>query len=47
MSARETPDLRFEVSRPVMLLIAFGSLFGIPLLLAGTGFAIWFVRRRR
>ena len=45
--AGEAPDLALELSRPLMLVLAFGGLFGMPALLLATGFAVWFRRRRR
>ncbi len=44
--ARRAPDLSFELSRSGAALIRFGSLFGLPALLLGTGFFIWHRRRR-
>ena len=44
--ARRAPDLSFELSRSGAALIRFGSMFGLPALLLGTGFFIWRRRRR-
>lgn len=44
--ARRAPDLSFELSRSGAALIRFGSMFGLPALLLGTGFFIWHRRRR-
>ena len=44
--ARSAPDLSFELSRSGAALIRFGSMFGLPALLLGTGFFIWHRRRR-
>jgi ABC-type uncharacterized transport system involved in gliding motility auxiliary subunit len=44
--ARSAPDLSFELSRNGAALIRFGSMFGLPALLLGTGFFIWHRRRR-
>ena len=41
------PDLRLELSRPLMLGLAFGGLFVLPALLLATGFTVWLRRRRR
>jgi len=47
VSARDAPDLRFELSQPAMLALSFGALFGLPALLLATGLVIRFRRRRR
>ncbi len=44
---REAPDLRFEMSQPMMLGLAFGALFVLPMLLLAVGFVVWFRRHRR
>ena len=43
---RSAPDLAFELSCTTAVLIRFGTMFGLPALLLGTGFLIWHRRRR-
>lgn len=43
----QAPDLRLELSQPMMLGLAFGALFVLPALLLGAGFVVWFKRHRR
>jgi len=45
--ARTVPDLSLQLSRITMGVIGFGFLLGLPLLLFGSGLAIWLGRRRR
>ena len=47
VKSREAPDLRFEMSQPMMLGLAFGALFVLPMLLLTAGFVVWYRRHRR
>ncbi len=43
---RRAPDLAFELSRSSAALLRFGLMFGLPAVLLGAGFFIWYRRRR-
>ena len=43
---RSAPDLAFDMSRTAAGLMRFTIAFGLPALLLGTGFLIWYRRRR-
>jgi ABC-type uncharacterized transport system involved in gliding motility auxiliary subunit len=47
ITARTAGDINLELSRLAQTLIAFGFLFGLPLLLLGSGVTIWWRRRNR
>lgn len=47
ITARTAGDVNLELSRLSQAVIAFGFLFGLPLLLLGSGVAIWWRRRNR
>ena len=47
VQAGGAPDLSLDLSQPLMLVLAFGGLFGLPALLLAAGLAIWLRRRRR
>ena len=47
ITARTAGDVNLELSRFAQLAIAFGFLFGLPLLLLGSGVTIWWRRRNR
>jgi ABC-type uncharacterized transport system involved in gliding motility auxiliary subunit len=47
ITARTAGDVNLELSTFSQALIAFGFLFGVPLLLLGSGVAIWWRRRNR
>jgi ABC-type uncharacterized transport system involved in gliding motility auxiliary subunit len=47
ITARTAGDVNLELSRLAQTLIAFGFLFGLPLLLLGSGVTIWWRRRNR
>ncbi len=47
ITARTAGDVNLELSRLAQTVIAFGFLFGLPLLLLGTGVTIWWRRRNR
>jgi ABC-type uncharacterized transport system involved in gliding motility auxiliary subunit len=47
ITARTTADANLELSKLAQILIGFGFLFGLPLLLMGSGVFIWWRRRRR
>jgi ABC-type uncharacterized transport system involved in gliding motility auxiliary subunit len=40
-------DVQFQLSKNMQILIAFGFLLLIPLVMAGSGFGIWWQRRKR
>ena len=46
ISPRPAPDTRLELSSAEQIAIALLFLFGLPLALLGSGFAIWYRRRR-
>jgi ABC-type uncharacterized transport system involved in gliding motility auxiliary subunit len=45
--ARTSPDTTLQLSPAAMLSISVGFLFVLPLILLGTGIAVWYRRRRR
>ncbi len=47
ITARTAGDINLELSRLAQIVIAFGFLFGLPLLLLGSGVTIWWRRRNR
>lgn len=47
VTARTASDINLELGKPAQIIIGFGFLFGIPLILLGTGAAIWWRRRNR
>lgn len=47
ITARTAGDVNLELSKVAQALIAFGFLFGVPLLLLGSGVTIWWRRRNR
>ena len=47
ITARTAGDVNLELSRFSQAAIAFGFLFGVPLLLLGSGITIWWRRRNR
>ncbi len=47
ISARTAGDVTLELSRGVQAVIAFGFLFGLPLLLLTSGTLVWWRRRNR
>jgi ABC-type uncharacterized transport system involved in gliding motility auxiliary subunit len=47
ITARTAGDVNLELSRLTQAIIAFGFLFGLPLLLLGSGVTIWWRRRNR
>ena len=47
ITARTAGDVNLELGRLSQTLIAFGFLFGVPLLLLGSGITIWWRRRNR
>lgn len=47
ITARTAGDVRLELGKVAQAVIGFGFLFGLPLLLLGTGLAIWWRRRNR
>ncbi len=47
ITARTAGDVNLELGKAAQILIGFGFLFGVPLLLLGSGFAIWWRRRNR
>lgn len=47
ITARTTGDVNLELNKLAQILIGFGFLFGLPLLLLGSGLAIWWRRRNR
>lgn len=47
ITARTAGDVNLELGRLTQAVIAFGFLFGVPLVLLGSGVAIWWRRRNR
>ncbi len=47
ITARTAGDTHLELGKTAQMLIGFGFLFGLPLLLLGTGVNIWWRRRNR
>ena len=47
VTARTASDVNLELGKTAQIIIGFGFLFGIPLVLLGTGAAIWWRRRNR
>jgi len=47
ITARTAGDTNLELGKTAQILIGFGFLFGLPLLLLGTGMSIWWRRRNR
>ncbi len=47
VTARTTSDTNLELSKTAQIIIGFGFLFGVPLILLGSGVAIWWRRRNR
>ena len=47
VTARTASDVNLELGKASQIVIGFGFLFGIPLVLLGTGAAIWWRRRNR
>jgi ABC-type uncharacterized transport system involved in gliding motility auxiliary subunit len=47
ITARTAGDTNLELGKVEQAVIGFGFLFGLPLLLLGSGFAIWWRRRNR
>lgn len=47
ITARTATDVSLELSRPAQTVIAFGFLFGLPLIMLGSGVGIWWRRRNR
>jgi len=47
ITARTASDINLQLSKLAQIMIGFGFLFGIPLLLLGTGIGIWWRRRNR
>jgi len=47
ITARTTGDVNLELGKVAQIVIGFGFLFGVPLLLLGSGLAIWWRRRNR
>lgn len=47
ITARTAGDVNLELGRVTQTIIAFGFLFGLPLLLLGSGIAVWWRRRNR
>lgn len=45
--AKTAQDIQLELSKPQQILIAFGFLFILPVLLIGSGVALWWQRRKR
>lgn len=45
--AKTAEDLRLDLSKTQQILVAFGFLFFIPMLLIGSGMALWWQRRKR
>ena len=46
-TARTASDVNLELGKTAQIIIGFGFLFGMPLLLLGSGVAIWWRRRNR
>jgi ABC-type uncharacterized transport system involved in gliding motility auxiliary subunit len=47
VTARTASDVNLELGKTAQIIIGFGFLFGMPLLLLGSGVAIWWRRRNR
>ena len=47
ITARTAGDVNLELGKVAQIVIGFGFLFGVPLLLLGSGLAIWWRRRNR
>ena len=47
ITARTASDVNLELGRIAQIVIGFGFLFGLPILLLGAGFGIWWRRRNR
>jgi ABC-type uncharacterized transport system involved in gliding motility auxiliary subunit len=47
ITARTAGDVNLELGKVAQIVIGFGFLFGMPLLLLGSGLAIWWRRRNR
>ena len=47
ITARTASDVNLELSKLAQTVIAFGFLFGLPLIMLGSGVGIWWRRRNR
>ena len=47
IAPKAAPDIDLRLSQSNLIIIGFGFLIGLPLILASSGFYIWFKRRKR